>query len=175
MSNLPHVTQILKDAGLVDCSWFTDYMRQRGTALHLACELYDKDDLDLSTLDPEIEAPFRGYLKFLEEVDPEILGIEKHVTYPGIYQGTLDRRVIMGVLAREGILDLKGQPSPVDRLQLAGYAMTFPRPMRRWNLYLRVKEGDYKLVEHRDRQIDDKDFMACVRIAAFRRAHGMVE
>ena len=174
MTDLPHVTAILKDVGLVDTQWFTDYARDRGSALHLATELYDKDDLLISSVVPEILPAFNRYLKFLREMKPEMLAIEKHVTYPGLYQGTLDRNLIIRAKG-QGILDIKGgQPSKVDRLQLAGYAMTFPRPMRRWNLYLNVGEN-YKLVEHEDHQGDNADWMACVRIAAFRRRHNLLK
>ena len=108
--------------------------------------------------------------EFLAEVKPEILSIEEAVKYPGSYQGTLDRRVI--IHGREGIVDLKGQPSVVDPLQLAGYALCSNRPMARWNLYLR-SGPTYKLVEHKNRRQDDADWKACVRIAAFRRKHGI--
>ena len=167
MSDLSHVTQELRDAGLVDVRYFTEFMRERGTALHLACELHDKGDLDLGSIDPEIKGSFQGYLKFCMEVQPEILAIEEKVEMPGMWCGRLDRRVKIN--GREGILDIKGQPSKVDPLQLAGYAKTFDRPMRRWNLYLRVKLGDYKLVEHKDTRRDDLDWLAAVRIAAWRR------
>ncbi len=167
MSSLPHVTAILRDAGLVDIRYFTEFMRQRGTALHRACEYHDKGDLNPTTIDPEIEQPFMGYMKFLNEVEPVILAVEEQVQYKQIYCGRLDRRV--KIRGREGILDIKGQPSKVDPLQLAGYSATFDNPMARWNLYLRVKEGDYKLVEHRDRRRDDADWFAAIRIAAWRK------
>ncbi len=173
MPELPHVTAILREAGLVNQEWFTDYARERGSALHKATELHDLGDLDEDSIDPCIHAPFVGYCQFLEEVKPKILTIEEHVEYQGLYQGTLDRRLIIN--GRQGILDLKGQPSKVDPLQLAGYAMTFNMPMRRWNLYLRIKEGDYKLVEHIDRRKDDADWMAAVRMASFRRDNGLTD
>lgn len=167
MSDLPHVTAILRDAGLVDTRYFTDFMRKRGTALHRACEYHDKGDLNTSSVDPEIKQPLDGYLKFLKEVEPVVLAVEEHVEMPGHYQGTLDRR--LKINGKEGILDIKGQPSKVDPLQLAAYSQCFDRSMARWNLYLRVKEGNYKLVEQKDRHRDDLDFMAAVRIAAWRK------
>ena len=170
MSTLPHVTSILRDAGLVDTTWFTDYMRDRGTALHRACELHDEGDLNPDSVDSAIEEPFGLYLKFLEENKPVILAVEGKVEYSKCYQGKLDRRVKID--NREGVIDLKGQPSPVDRLQLAGYCLTFDRPLVRWNLYLRVGKN-YKLVENKERRKDDADWWAAVRIAAFRRRHGL--
>lgn len=172
MSELPHVTSILKDAGLVNTQWFTDHMRERGTALHKAIELHNKNDLNPDSIASQIEAPFAGYMKFLQEVQPEILASEEKVIYSGVYQGTLDIR--LRIMGREGVLDIKGQKSPTDRLQVAGYAMTFDRPLSHWNLYLRIKEGDYRLVEHKRIKQDRADWMAAVRIAAWRKKHGLL-
>jgi hypothetical protein len=173
-AELPHVTQILREIGLVDATWFTDHMRERGTALHRACELHDKGDLDNDSIDPEIEDSLKKYRRFIDDFPSmEILAIEKEVIYPGLYQGRLDRQVRIN--GTEGILDIKGQASKVDPLQLAGYALTFRRSMARWNLYLRAG-SNYKLVRQdkniADRVRDDAVWMSCVRIANWRRANG---
>ena len=179
MAELAHVTTILRHAGLVETRYFTQFMRERGIALHLACELHDKGDLAPDSIDPEIAESFKGYLKFLKEVQPEILAIEEKVEMPGMWCGRLDRRVVIN--RREGILDIKGCPSKTDPLQLAGYAMVPQRKahadqlfLARWNLYLRVKLGDYKLVEHRNWRRDDADWLAAVRIAAWRRRNKLI-
>ena len=39
--NLPSVTEILRSVGLIDATWYTEEARQRGTAVHLACEYWD--------------------------------------------------------------------------------------------------------------------------------------
>ena len=171
MSDLIHVTQVLRDAGLVDTTWFNDYMRDRGTALHRATQLHDEGDLNPDSVDPAIKESLAGYLKFLKEVEPVILAVEEKVEKPKIYQGRLDRR--LKINGREGVLDIKGVDMTATRLQVAAYAMTFDRPMARWALLLRVKLGSYKLIEYRERRKDDLDFMAAVRIAAFRRRHGL--
>ena len=173
MSDLPHVTAILRDAGLVDTTWFSDYVRDRGSALHKATELYDLAELDLDSVDDAIRLRLQGYDQFLLEVEPEIVGIEEKVMYPGVYQGTLDRRLVIN--GKMGILDIKSTPSKVDPLQLAGYALTFPNSMARWNLYLGIKEGTYKLVERKEPKADDRDWWACVNIAAFKRRHGLLK
>ena len=92
-------------------------------------------------------------LSFTEKM-PQVLESEQGVEYPGSYCGTLDIRLVID--GKEGILDIKGQPSANDRLQLAGYACTFPRPMKRWNLYLRVGKT-YRLVEHPNHRQDDEE------------------
>lgn len=51
---LPSVTRVLRDAGLIDCSapWFTEAVRDRGTFVHQAIALLVEGDLDWDTLDP---------------------------------------------------------------------------------------------------------------------------
>ena len=165
------VTEVLRDAGLVDAQWFTDYARERGSALHLATALHDENDLAVESLDPAIEPRFKQYLRFLAEVRPEILSIEEPVeslTYQ--YHGTLDRRVkINGV---EAVLDIKGPfLTAAVAIQLAGYALTFkPRPLVRYSLHL--SDDSYKLVRHEDRR-DFDVFKAALTVADFRRREGL--
>lgn len=64
---LHSVTHILKSEGFIDDTWFNDYVRDRGSNIHLACHLYDIDDLDDGTVG-NVEAPyFAAYLKFKKE------------------------------------------------------------------------------------------------------------
>lgn len=170
-TDLIHVTQVLRDAGLVNTEWFTDHMRERGTALHSAIEFDVAGDLDEATLDPEITVPFAAWRKFRAEMQPEILASELNVEVPGSYCGRLD--LLVRINDAEGIVDFKGQPSPSDSVQLAGYACTFDRPLKRWNLYLRIGNG-YRLVEHKDRRRDDSIWRAALVLAAWRREHGLV-
>jgi hypothetical protein len=146
---LPHVTDILAAAGLIETTWFKQYDLDRGQALHKATQLLDERDLDWETVDPIILGRLRAYQLFLDEVEPEILSIEEAVVNEALrYQGKLDRRVRIN--CREGILDLKGPSrSAWNALQLSMYAACFPRPLVRWNLYL--SEERYQLVEHKDR------------------------
>lgn len=167
--SLPHVTRILQEVGLIDTTWFTDEGRDRGSALHLATEYLDRGELDEATVDPLIVSRLAAYRRFIEEVKPEILSIEEHVEYPGSYQGTLDRRVIMD--GREGVIDIKaGGAAPWHSLQLAAYALCFDRPLARWNLYL---TDGYKLVGCGPRRADDDMWRACVCFAAWRRKNAV--
>lgn len=63
---VPSVTQILSP--LVDFSMVTpDVLAAKaaiGTAVHLACELYDMDDLIEYDLDPVLVPYFEGWKKF---------------------------------------------------------------------------------------------------------------
>ena len=169
--DLPHVTEILRDAGLVDTRWFTDEMRERGTLLHRAIEFDATGGVDDETIDPTIAEAFAKWRQFVAEAKPEILAAELGVEVPSVYCGTLD--LLVRINGAEGILDLKGQPSPQDCVQLAGYAGTFNRPLKRWNLYLRTGNG-YRLVEHKERRRDDAIWRAALVLAAWRKAHGLI-
>lgn len=168
-SDLPHVTAILRDAGLVDVSHFTDYHRDRGSALHQATALLDDGDLDPESVDPAIEARLRQYDRFRQEVAPTWAAIEEPVenaTYR--YCGTLDRRGTIGV--KECIIDIKGPTVAAwQALQVAAYAACFPRPMKRWTLHL--SDDGYKLIEHADRN-DWKVFLAALTVANWKESAG---
>lgn len=146
---LPHVTDILARAGLIETQWFKEYDLARGSALHAATHYLDQGDLNWETVDPVILGRLRQYQIFLDEVQPEILAVEEKVTNEALqYQGTLDRRV--KIKGREGILDLKGPSrAPWQALQIVMYAACFPRPLARWALHL--SDERYQLIEHKDR------------------------
>jgi hypothetical protein len=151
-TDLPHVTDILKAAGLIDSTWFNPLARDRGTALHLATALVDDRDLDRSSLDPSIVGCVEAYEKFLSEMAPTILATEEAVEHLAFrYCGTLDRRVILTTAPdfhRAGVLDLKrGGPAPWHPVQLSAYANCLTGPQVKWNLYL-SETGRYRLVEH---------------------------
>lgn len=167
-SNLPHVTEILRGAGLVDVTWFTDQAREIGSALHEATQFLDESDLDWKTVEPVIMSRLHQYQKFLEEMKPKILAVEEDVVNePYQYCGRLDRRLIIN--EREGILDIKGPGRfPWQSVQVAMYAACFPFAMVRWTLHL--SDDRYQLIEHRGRQ-DWSVAKAAMVIAAWRREH----
>jgi hypothetical protein len=67
-----------------------DWYLQRGTFIHLATELYDRDDLDESSIDPQIAGYLESYKKMNLSYRPEEIEIR---LCDKIYQiaGTLDR------------------------------------------------------------------------------------
>jgi hypothetical protein len=122
---LPSVTTILDVAfpweGPAD-----DFYRNRGTAVHLACELDDLGDLDEATLDPTLRPYLEAWRAFRKRTGfvPDPDGIERRLYHPGKgieYAGTIDR---IGLLpsGRRIIIDIKtGSRYPWHRLQLAAY------------------------------------------------------
>ena len=66
---VPGVSEIIEGAGLTDPNaqkYYTKFHADRGTAVHKACELYDKGILDEDSLDPEVVGYLEAYKKFTE-------------------------------------------------------------------------------------------------------------
>ncbi len=63
----PSVTQVLKDAGLIDTHWYTEEARLRGKAVHAACQFFDEDDLDWESVLPPYQGYIQGWARFKQE------------------------------------------------------------------------------------------------------------
>jgi hypothetical protein len=164
--DLPHVTAVLADAGLIDPTWFTVAARDAGSAIHAATEFLDTGGLDWASVDPVIASRVVQYQRFKDEVRPTMLTVEERVFNDLYrYQGRLDRRVVIN--DREGILDIKGPyRAPWQAIQLSMYAACFSRRMARWTLHL--EDSAYRLIEHRG--LDDWNVAkAALTIAAWRK------
>lgn len=165
-TDLPHVTDLLKDAGLIDTRFMTDYARDRGTAVHLATALLHEDDLDEDSLDPAVNAYLPAYRNFLRDVKPTDIGCELPLANEELgYCGTSDR--FWRIHGRRALTDLKcGIKSPWHQLQTAGYAGCVNYPLARFALYLH-EHGKYEFVEHKDRT-DWPIFRGIVALAHWR-------
>lgn len=177
MEHLPRVTGILKDAGLIDTTWFTAGACERGSAVHLACQYLDEGDLDISSLDPQLEGYVRAYCAWKH--DSNITGIqwiEMPMQDPlGMYRGTPDRVLI----TRPRMLaDLKtGQYHPSHKWQTAAYVncLQDPYSYSRIGVYL-TKDGKYSVrefpkTEYRD---DLNIFMAALTIVQAKKRNGLL-
>lgn len=65
----PSVTELMKDAGLIDTTHCPDHARERGRLVHLCVQLLNERDLDHETLDPELKPYVAGYENFLRDSD----------------------------------------------------------------------------------------------------------
>jgi len=121
---IPNVTRVLEPLSDFSRVPFEalELARQRGTAVHKACELYDMDDLDLErSLDPVLVPYLEAWIRFTADTKCKHLHIEARVWSDAYrYAGTLDRISIIG--KRITLLDIKsGQYSPAVELQTAAY------------------------------------------------------
>lgn len=147
---IPSVTEILKEEGFIDVSFFTDYGRERGKLAHLAIHLFDQGELDEESLDPVLSPYVEAWKRFRADTGVEIIESEVPVVdLLGRYAGTPDKIVLLD--GKQTILDLKtGAILPWVRLQLCAYceAKTI---YRRAAVQLN-DDGTYKMHTYTDRQ-----------------------
>jgi hypothetical protein len=152
----PSVTQILKDAGLIDTTWYTDQARERGRAVHLATQFLDEDDLDWDTVLPQYRGYVEAWRRFKQESHFQIgsdsnrkLLIEYILFQPvSGYCGMLDRVGTIGTT--EYLIDIKtGDPQDWHGYQLAAYSQCLPNPhsRKRMTVHLRAN-ATYSTREH---------------------------
>lgn len=176
------VTTALKEAGMVDMTHWRESARLRGEYVHKAIALYNEDALDLDTLDPELLPYFDGYLAFLASSGVAIEKSECRVCDPILgYAGTLDLIVRWPERRFEKLtlIDTKtGSFPPMAGPQTAAYLRCarafYPTGtlIARAGLHL-PGDGSYRLIEFHDIVQDEGDFMAALRVAQFRRRHGI--
>jgi hypothetical protein len=143
---LVSVTQALS---LVDDRRAVDpWYLERGTYVHRACEFYDRDELDLETVDPAIQGYVTAWTTFRQDSGFTPDCVEVRLYHPRHrYAGTVDRIGTLNGL--DVIIDIKsGAPARVDELQGAAYwelARVNSIPVKKaFDLYLR-DDGTYKL------------------------------
>ena len=171
---LPSVTQIIKPVSpsfdMVDPATL-EQKRQFGVAVHLACELVERGELDDSATHPRIMGCVAAWLSFLSDAQATVLASEtKHYSPIHRFAGRIDRVVDM----RTGplLIDLKtsDQAYPSYGVQTAGYAVMLEEEfgkLQRATLLL-SDDGKYRLVPHND-PADFAAFMGCLAIYHWKR------
>lgn len=180
---VPSVTQVLKP--LYDFSRVDPAMLQAkaalGTAVHLACELLDNDDLDEESEDGRAALlPLAGYLagykKFKADKKPTVIENETRLFHPvHKFAGTIDRRFEF-----EGDVwdvDLKSTVamSPIVGLQTAAYSEMFKangKPRARRGALQLFPDGKYKLWEFKDPS-DFSVFLSLLTVQRFKERHSL--
>lgn len=178
------VTTALREAGLIDDRFWTEEARLRGEYLHAAIALHNEGDLDINALDPKLVPYFTGYERFLNETRVVVEHFEQRIFDEALgYAGTLD--LIVGWLSedgerivRRGLIDVKtGGVPPSVGPQTAAYLRRvrpwFPPATTIYRFALHLP-GDhtYRLIPLTSVQ-DEHDFLAALRVAQFRRRHGI--
>lgn len=167
---MAHVTGILVDSGLVDAKWFTEFGRDRGSAVHKAIHYHELDDLDESTLDDTVRPFFEAYLKFKAEYQWQPIENELQVwSERHEYAGTLDS---YGKAAgTRAIADYKtGQLTPAVGVQLTGYSLALAECRgivctKLLGVRL-VGDGTYRIQQYK---LDPTTFYAALNIARWKK------
>lgn len=168
---VPSVTQTLESVGLIDYSFMTAAQREfalaRGTAVHLACQLADEDDLVEAELDESLKPYLAAWRRFKAEMNFRCELIEHRVFNPLYrYAGTLDRSGMIGQALC--IVDIKtNQAAYWTAYQIAAYAACFNKPMRfrRFSVGLH-DDGTYLATEYhiKDYARDWNVFLAALTV-----------
>lgn len=122
---IPSVTQILSHGQ--DLSRIPAWTSQRGTALHLATELWDEQDLDENSVDPLVRPHLDAYVRWCAADKPHFIATEHRVwgEIGGLtYCGTIDRVAL--IRGRIVLIDIKsGAPRKEHGAQVAAYAVAY--------------------------------------------------
>lgn len=145
----PSVTEVLKESGLIDATWFDEHSAWRGSVVHRVCEFEDYSDLDEQSVDDRIAGYLIAWRRFKSETGYQPVNTERVVKNE-------DLRII-GRL--DGVGELRsGDPVVIDRktggvtkataLQLAAYTACLDRPLlyRRFAVGLKP-DGKYSMIE----------------------------
>ncbi|MEO8070547.1 MAG: hypothetical protein ABI652_04035 [Acidobacteriota bacterium] len=181
---LVSVTQVLGLTGLADFSqpWFSDVVKDRGTALHRAIALDIEERLDEESIDdPQVLGGLTGWRAFLAAAGAEVEQCERQLCDPEMgVAGRLDCIVVMADAAGRRwryIVDIKRSLYPCAAIQLAGYldmaAALYDGPvhLRRAALVL-PGDGTYTFHPFTD-HTDRATWQAAVRVVNWRRANGL--
>lgn len=147
MSTKPRVTEIIRAVGLgKDFTGIDPFYRDRGTAVHKCIELYLAGNLDESSIDPNCQPYFDGFLKWWAEYKTDTFTSELHLENDD-YQGTLD--LVTGIDDCQQIWDFKCSKSHdrVAEVQGAGYKnlLETGEPFRIVQL---PGDGSFKVIEY---------------------------
>ena len=175
---IPGVTQVM--AGINDFLGVGEEImaaaQERGTLVHTATALYDRDTLTLEEVqaDTVLEPYVRAWVKFREEAKFVPEGVEVQVySVRHRYAGTIDRiGELRGVRV---VLDIKtgAALNPVTALQLAAYQVAYNerhavRVKERWAIQLGA-DGKYKLHQYKDDAGDWSAFLSALNLYSWRR------
>jgi hypothetical protein len=171
---VPGVTQVLKPL----CNF--DRVRPEvleakadlGRRVHLACQLFDEDDLDESSIEPEVQPYLNAWHKFRHDTGCAVLAVEQRVFEPMfLYAGTLDR--VLAFKGEKWLVDLKTcftTPMAAGP-QTAAYLRALGDTSVTHRAALRLRpDGTYRF-DHLTGADDWSVFMACLSLHRFKEAH----
>ena len=146
-----------------------------GTAVHLACELWDRGTLDEDLLDPALVPYLAGWKQFSADHAVKWEMIEEQVYHPGLrYAGTLDR--YGDVAGTMTTLDIKSSVGlyPAVGPQLAAYKAAIPfAPLASARMAVQLKaDGSYVAKTYTDRT-DWPLFASLVTVRNWSLAHNV--
>lgn len=177
---VPSVTQVLQDSSLLP--WYPDrqFYLNRGRAVHEACALLVKQQLDLKTTDPRLHGFIESYRKFLARTgfNPEL--VEEPVWSKSyMIAGTLDLQGPLNGVST--IIDIKsGEPADAAELQTAAYSYLLKEShgisaQRRLTLRLHEDGKECRPDEYFDLSDDIRVFLSASATWHWRKRKGLIK
>ncbi len=179
---IPGYSEIIETCGLCDLSNvradILEASRKFGSALHRTIELWNKDDLAIDILDPNLKPYLNGWIKFCADYKFKATESERQV-YSKLYwyAGTLDN---VGLIHNaKTLVDVKsGLILPSVRLQTAAYRNAYnemnPKGKIKRRLCVKLVPDGYKVEEYKDEN-DFANFAACVRVYSFKKQYNLIK
>lgn len=150
----PSVTQVMRDVRIIDYDVVPtevgEIAMERGTIVHQACELFDREELDEDSIDPVVRPYIDAYMEWKGKTGFTCSFIE-HMFYHELgYCGTMDRTGDFPDNTK-AVLDLKTGEALVKRpvgVQLAAYAAKLGAPLTYRRIALRLsRKGKFQATE----------------------------
>lgn len=156
--------------------------RDRGDAVHYACELFDLGTLDMRSLPDEIVGhvkawqDFRATTGFCPEVIEELV-VSAAYRYAGrldrigrFARGSRNKRVTTGA----ALLDIKtGAPTPAWGPQTAAYAAAYQGGKIRARYCVQLSDDGTWRIHTQNEPSDFSVFLAALTVINFQRRHGL--
>lgn len=157
-----------------------DNARDFGLDVDAACQYYDEDDLDESTLEERVRLRLNGWIKFRQEFDFKPLVIAKSVahTMNGMPYGMTADRYGTGNFGdiANAVIDIKNtaEIEPHHGLQLAAYEDFYSDSgkIACGRYIVQLKDNDYKIVPFKERQ-DKRIFSGLLAVAHWKMQKGI--
>jgi hypothetical protein len=166
---IPSVSEILSP--LVDLSGVPGalllHASQFGSVVHRTLELYDKNDLDMDSVDAPIMPYLSAWQNFLKESKCEIIANEQILASEALrYAGTIDR--VMNLWGSVSIVDIKtGIVSKTEQFQVAAYEYLWncnhpeSKVTKRYSLHFKGDKAE--LIPYTDKD-DIRTFLALLQV-----------
>ena len=171
---LPSVTQILRP--LIDLSGIPrdvlEAKRDLGQRVHAACHYLSENDLDPSSVDPDVEPYLAGFERFLRETGAEIIANEQFVhSQQWGYAGQLD--LIARIDGATHLLDIKSCVAvPMSAgPQTAAYLRALGDPSVTHRGALRLKPDGRYVLEPLHNPNDWAAFFAALSLLRYKESH----
>ena len=167
---IPGFSEIMQDLGFMDFGRIPKevlaHAAQRGKAVHLGCQFYDRGTLEWENVDPEIKGYLQAYMRFRKAWPEKIIIAEQpmanrewgYACTPDLIAQKFEGDIL--------VVDIKtGAPMPWHPLQTMAQSLCIIHGgliIKRCSVYLK-DDGTWKPGHHKDDKNDRLDWQSIVR------------